>query len=167
MKRLRDCLLLLLLFGVTMGCVGCGEKKTPYEYLEEFSHLYPLPAGRIYDSLAEEGAETYLDPAIFALLYARDGWGDDREDIYRFSIFLGTSSTHIYEMGIFECYDGDGADEVLGLVNTRLSLLLKSGVEADMTAVTDAKVAMFGKTVVYVVLPDNEKAIRVLERVVR
>ena len=164
MKRMG---MVLLCAALMLSCIACGEGKSPYEYLEDFSHLYPLPAGRMYDSEAGEGEETYLDPAIFTLLYGRDGWGDDREDIDRFSLFLGTSSTHIYEMGIFECYDRDGANEILGLVNTRLSLLIKSNVDADMSAVMGAQVAMFGKCVVYVVLPDNEKAMRVIERVVR
>ena len=167
MKRMRVYLVLLLLFGVIVGCVGCGEQVSPYEHLETFATLYPMPAGRYYDSTAEEHQNTYLDPAVFTLLYGRDTTGDDREDIRRFALFLGTSSTHVYEMGIFECYDRDGANEVLGLIETRLSLIASSHTGADLTALADARLALFGKTVVYVVLPDNPKAIRVLERMMK
>ncbi len=156
---------LVVVLAMCLGClVGCGRTKSPWDAMREFAHLYPLPAGRMYDSTADISRAEYLPPELYAALYARPDQSDDREDVLRFALFLGTSPDYIYEMGVFECPDRDAAYEIVGIVRTRLAML--SSLEgADSSAVGDAAVMLFGSTVVYTVLPDNPKAARTWKRV--
>lgn len=156
-------LLCLLLIALTLLLAGCQERASPAEYLSAFSSAYPMPPGRYYDSEAGEESDAYLPPAVFDALFVRSPGDDDREDLGRFALFLGTSLDEVYEMGIFECPDRDCAREVMGCLETRLALLRREE-RADAGAAKDANLLLFGRTVVYTVLPDNAKAARILER---
>ena len=162
-RLLAFTLSLILLAAATGSLTACGKKKSPREYLAAFAAAYPMPAGRFYNSeVGEEHAE-YLPATLFDALFRRSEGDDDREDIRRAALFVGTSLTEIYEMGIFECPDKDCALEIIGCLETRLALL-RSETCADASAARDAAILLFGRTVVYVVLPDNAKAVRTLER---
>ena len=159
-KWICFCLLLALL---CTALSGCRAKRTPMEMLEAFAAAYPLPAGRFYDSEAGEGSDRYLPPLLFDAFFTRSPGDDDREDVRRFALFLGTSSSFIAEMGIFECPDRDAAGEILGCLKTRIELC-RSERRTDTSAAANPTLAIYGKTVVYTLLPDNEKAARVLSR---
>lgn len=159
------CLLLsvILLFLCTQTLSSCGRRVSAYETLLSFSHAYPMPAGLYYDSRAGEEQETYLSPDLFSLLFARADGGDDREDILEMALFLGSSPSCVAEMGIFYCPDRDAAYEVAGLVRGRLAMLEGTPL-CDLSYLEGATVTLFGSTVVYTVLSDNEKALRTLSR---
>ena len=157
-KLLLVCLVLVLLY----SCFGCGKAPSPYEVLQTLSTLYPLPDGIMYDSMAEVHEQGYFDPALFTLLYGRGEGDDDREDVARFALFFGSSPYYTYEIGIFECYDHDGIKEVLGFIETRKLLL--STYEEYQAVGSEMQVCLIGKRVVYVVLPEGEKAMRVIKR---
>ena len=164
MKRILSlilCSLVILALVCSLG--ACRARASAYEVLCAFSHRYPLPDGSFYDSLAHEEADTYLSPDLFSLLFSRPDGGDDREDILEMALFLGSSSLCVSEMGIFFCADRDAAYEVASLVRGRLNMLLDMPL-ADTSAAEDATVTLFGRVVVYTVLPDNEKALRTLKR---
>ncbi len=156
------CVLLCL----TLLCpalLSCRAKRSPMEILDAFAAAYPLPAGRFYDSEADEGSERYLPPVLFDAFFTRSPGDDDREDVRRFALFLGTSSSCIAEMGIFECPDRDAAGEVIGCLRARIDLC-RATHETDTSAALNPTIVLYGRTVVYTVLPDNEKAARVLSR---
>ena len=67
------------------------------------------------------------------------------------------------ELGIFECPDRDAAAEIIGCLRARIDLCRAAG-KTDTSAAADPTIALYGRTVVYTVLPDNEKAARVLSR---
>lgn len=156
------CLCLLLALFCT-PLTACRAKRSPMEMLEAFAAAYPLPAGRFYDSEADERSDRYLPPILFDAFFARAPGDDDREDVRRFALFLGTSSSFVAEMGIFECPDRDAAGEILGCLKTRIALCRREQ-ETNTSAATDPTLTIYGKTVVYTILPDNEKAARVLSR---
>ena len=162
---MRKLLLGCLILGVLFSFWGCKEGASPYEMLQTFSTLYPLPDGTLYDSTAGVHEEGYFDPALFTLLYGRGEGDDDREDVARFALFFGSSPYYTYEIGIFECYDHDGTKEVLGFIETRKLLLSTS--EEYKAVGSEMQICLLGKRVVYVVLPDGEKAIRVIKRLHR
>ena len=161
MKKWISVLLCIVLLCPVL--LSCRTKRSPIETLEAFAAAYPLPAGRFYDSEADEGRERYLPPVLFDAFFTRAPGDDDREDIQRFALFLGTSSSRVAEMGIFECPDRDAAAEIIGCLRARIDLCRAAG-KTDTSAAADPTIALYGRTVVYTVLPDNEKAARVLSR---
>lgn len=155
---------ILLLFVLLCPCLlSCRAKRSPIETLEAFAAAYPLPAGRFYDSEADEGSDRYLPPVLFDAFFTRSPGDDDREDVQRFALFLGTSSSAVCEMGIFECPDRDAAGEIIGCLKARIALC-RSERNADISATEDPTLTLYGKTVVYTLLPDNGKAARILSR---
>lgn len=155
-------ILLCLLVSLLAALPACGRAPSPIETLEAFAAAYPLPAGRLYDSEAEEGDPRYLSPTLFAAFLSRSPSDDDREDVRRFALFLGSSSSVISEMGIFECPDREAAEEVFGCLRTRIDLCRRGAGGASVP--DDPHLCIYGRTVVYTLLPDNAKAARVLSR---
>lgn len=153
----------LLLFPLLLSAfclVSCGENVTPYEKLLSFGEKYPLPAGRMYDSTASTDEQTHLSPALLFALFGKEN--DQSEDILSFALFLGTSLSSPYEMGVVLSPDPEAAKEVCVLFSHRLSLLAASP-RVDQTAQETAFVRQYGRWAVYVILPDNAKAERILD----
>ncbi len=144
--------------------VSCKETPTPRHTMELFISRYPLPTGRIYYSDANEHEDTYLSGARFELLYARSGGGSDREDIQSFALFFGTSLSEVSEFGIFSCPDRDAAFEVVGMLQRRIDTIRRM-TASDTSHAADARVELYGSTVVYTVLKNNTAAIRTLARI--
>lgn len=161
MKKWISILLCLVL--LCPALLSCRARQSPIETLEAFAAAYPLPAGRFYDSEADEGSDRYLPPVLFDAFFSRAPGDDDREDVQRFALFLGTSSSCVAEMGIFECPDRDAAGEVIGCLRARIELC-RNARGTDTSAALDPTIVLYGKTVAYTVLPDNQKAARVLSR---
>ncbi len=164
MKKIYTILSALLTISVTLSLFGCAENISPGDALSAFSERYPLPAGDIYHSEAQEYERGYLSPDAFNLLYARPDGDSDEEDIQGFALFLGTSLTEVNEMGIFRCPDRDAAYEVSGMLRGRLSMIRQTpAVNTD--SASDAAIGIVGTTVYYLVLPDNPAAERTLLRI--
>lgn len=172
MKRTVCAVLALTLCLLSCLLSSCRNKKTPGEILSDFASAYPLPAGHVYDTTAPDTSDAYFPPELFRLLYARQDGGDDREDVLQCAVFLSTAMDRVAEAGVFVCPDRGAADEVMGMLTTRIRLLRDSapggaatdGSPADTSNAGDARIRLFGNRVVYVVLDDNEKAMRVFSR---
>ncbi len=160
---MRRWIALIVCVGCAVSLVGCGGVQTPQEVMKEFASLYPMPPGRVYVSNAREGEAGYLPREVYTLLYGRESGGDDKEDVEEYAIFLGSSLTCVYEMGIFLCPDKDSAYEMLGTLEGRLATLRATPL-TDTSATRDAFLGIYGRVVVYTVLPDNQKAAHVLGR---
>lgn len=156
------CSLICLLLSLLSPLPACGRRPAPIETLEAFAAAYPLPAGRLYDSEAEAGSPRYLSPTLAAAFLSRSPSDDDREDVRRFALFLGSSSSSISEMGVFECPDREAATEVFGCLRTRIDLCRRGAGAAAVP--DDPHLCIYGRTVIYTLLPDNAKAARVLSR---
>lgn len=158
-RALSFLLVFPLLFSA-LFLVSCRKSETPYQKLLSFGEKYPLPAGKIYDSTASEGEENTLDPLLLAALFG-DGT-DEREDIVSFALFLGSSLSDPYEMGIVLAPDPEAARELCGLFTHRLNILSASPYVSE-DAKAGAFIRQYGRWAVYAMLPDNPKAERVLD----
>ena len=67
-------------------------------------------------------------------------------------------------MGIFLCRDGDSAKSVWLMCQSRLDLLSSFQSYANTEAVDTAVLHLSGRMVVFLVLPDNATAQRIMER---
>ncbi len=143
---------------------GCNKQISPRTAMDIFATRYPLPAGRFYHSEADIYDETYLSDDAFCLLFARQDGDTDREDIQSFALFFGTSLTQVNEAGVFLCPDRDAAFEVVGMLRGRLDVIRRMN-KADISHTEDAVITLYGKTVVYLVLPDNPAAARTMSHI--
>ena len=154
--------ILLCFLVISLLCLpSCGDTLSPYERLVAFSEVYPLPAGRLYDSQAVEGEDAYLDPLLFLSLYGEAV--DDREDIASYALFLGTSLSHPWEAGVFLSPDREAAEEVVGMLHFRIQMVGSLSYGEGLT-VHNTFIRQYGEWVVYGILPDGEKAARTFDR---
>ena len=145
------CLLLLLL----CGC-GCAA-PTPRSVFDRFSAAYPLEAGVLYDSEVPKTDDAYLDSRLLSALLRRKDGSYDAEDIRSAVLYLGAAGDEHRELLIFRCHNRDSAREVAALCAARAELLFE-------TVGADARVLCFGETVLLLALSDNERAERLLSR---
>ena len=159
-RRALSFLLVFPLLFSALFLVSCRKSETPYQKLLSFGEKYQLPAGKIYHSAAQEGEAAYLDPLLLTALFGEGA--DEREDIVSLALFLGSSLSAPYEMGIVLAPDPEAAKEVCGLFTHRLSVLSASPYVGN-EAKAGAFVRQYGRWAVYAMLPDNPKAERVLD----
>lgn len=165
MKRL---FLTVLLFLLVCSSVSCGQREemTPRALFDRFAAGYPLMPGHLYDSLATEEEDTWLPPDLFHSLYARLDGSDDREDIQAFVLYLGSAGTVWYELAVFQCSDRAAAEEVAALCLLRCKTVREMrGTAVDLTAATEPRIVFHGSFLFFLALPDNDRALRVLNRI--
>lgn len=154
--------ILLCFLVISLLCLpSCGDIPSPYDRLLAFSEVYPLPPGRLYDSQAQEGEDTYLDPMLFLSLYGEAV--DDREDIVSYALFLGTSLSHPWEVGVFLSPDREAAGEIVGMLHFRIQMVVSLSYGEGLTD-NNTFIRQYGEWVVYGILPDAEKACRTFDR---
>ncbi|MFA5561830.1 MAG: hypothetical protein WDA00_04240 [Eubacteriales bacterium] len=160
---MKKCVCILL---VLFSCLcGCGKVVSGTRTFDTFRVKYRLPAGLTYDSAAAEWESGYLTRETFERLYARPDGSSEWEDIESCVIFLGASLDVTYEMGIFVCLDRAKAEEVAKMCYQRIDIIRSVRSYTDAGPAEDAIVKIYGTTVVLFVLPDNEKAERVMDRI--
>ena len=163
MRKAAACFLLL---ACLFPFAGCGNDRiTPRDLYDAFSARYPLMPHVLCDSEAGEGEDGYLSPADFTLLFGREDGSDDREDIVSFLLCLGSSGTVFYELGFFRCVDRAAACEVEGLCLHRCETVRKMRGEVDLSAAEEPLVLRYGTLVLYLALPDNDRAEAVLSKI--
>ena len=166
LRFLRGFLSVLLSVGLLLSVSSCGDGgKTPRDLYAAFAEKYPLPPHLLFDSGAGQSDAEYLSDPDFNLLFSRPDGSDDREDIAAFVLCLGASGRVFYECGFFLCVDRAGAREVENLCLLRCETVRRMRAEVDVSAVADPVVLRRGAWVVYLALPDNDRAEDVLRRV--
>lgn len=165
MKRILGGFLLLCLLGATCSCGRAGQ-ISPRGLFDLFADRYPLMAGTLYDSEAGEGKAEYLPPELFHALYSRPDGSDDREDIVSCVLYLGSSGTVWFEMAIFRCCDRAAVDEVASLCLLRCEAVRQMrGTPVGLEAAEKPVIRIYGTLLVFLALPDNAYAQRVIDRI--
>ena len=153
-----------LLVALSFLLTSCAHYPHPDDLFSRFAEKYPLPPGKVFRTSANEGEEEHLSHDLFRKIYARPDGSDDFEDIESCVVWHGTSAHAVYEMGIFLCRDGDSAKSVWLMCQSRLDLLSSFQSYANTEAVDTAVLHLSGRMVVFLVLPDNATARRVMDR---
>ena len=156
--------LLCLLLTLSLGLSSCTHYPHPNDLFSDFCERYPLPQGKVFRSTAAEGEDDYLSHTLFRKIYARPDGSDDLDDIESCVVWHGVSLYAVYEMGIFFCKDGDCAKSVYLMCENRLRFLKSFQSYANTEAVDNAVIYLSGRMVVFLVLPDNATAKRIIER---
>ena len=151
------CIILLLL-------PSCAQKE-PIPCREILDKLTDaeigLPAGQIYDLVAPEGEEEYLEERLINSLFGegasppmRSGWLD-------LALFLPTSS-HPCEFAIFLCDTPDTATDTARLLCRRLDIV-KTSKKGDTNALIldSATVTIIGNYVLLIISSDTQNAIKI------
>ena len=160
----KSIFLLCLLLCLSLLLSSCGHYLPPDNLFDSFSQRYPLPPGKVFRTSAAEGEEGHLSLATFRQIYARPDGSDDFEDIEECTLWHGISMYAVYEMGIFLCRDGDSARSVYLMCQNRLRFLKSFQSYANTEAVESAVIYLSGRMVVFLVLPDNATAQRIIDR---
>ena len=164
-KRIWAALMLLcLLCAACLPLSACGREKTPSDIWAAFSLRYALPPGHTYDSTAPQTSEAYLSREMFAELYARADGTDDWEDFEQCVIWQGTAGTRVTEAAVFLCRDRERAERIALLCMRRLEMIRALKSYTDTTCADTAVIRLYGRHVVFLVLPDNGKAAAVMDR---
>ena len=157
-------MLLCLLCAACLPLSACGREKTPSDIWAAFSLRYALPPGHTYDSTAPQTSEAYLSREMFAELYARADGTDDWEDFEQCVIWQGTAGTRVTEAAVFLCRDRERAERIALLCMRRLEMIRALKSYTDTTCADTAVIRLYGRHVVFLVLPDNGKAAAVMDR---
>lgn len=154
-------------FLLVLSCLltSCAHYPHPDDLFSRFAEKYPLPPGKVFRTSAQAGAEEYLSQELFRKIYARSDGSDDFEDIDSAVVWQGVSAYAVYEMGIFLCKDGDSARSVVLMCQNRLRLLNSFKSYANTEAVDTAVLRLSGRMVIFLVLPDNTTAEKVIDRI--
>ena len=162
----QRCVAQILLLALCLsGLSGCGKEMAPSDIYDAFSARYQLPAGLVYQKSAKEGEERYLSRDTFDTLYQRIDGTDDWDEIIDMVLWQGMRSGKVCEMGIFLCVDRECAESVVRLCQNRLDMILSLESYIDTTCAKDARLFITGKTVIFLVLEDNQKAERIIKRI--
>ena len=152
------CLLLCLAF-----CTSCQSgEKTPKTLLDDFCATYKhMPAGQFYYSGRTEWENGYLSPVLADGLFAEDSGKNTFELCREYAIFL-SSSFEGGEVAFLSCSCTEDAIRVAEMCAARIARVRQITPQAAVTQ--NACVLRRGHTVVLMMLPDNEAARRICER---
>lgn len=157
--------LISLLCAACLPLSACGREKAPSDIWADFSLRYALPPGHTYDSTAPQTSEAYLSREMFAELYARADGSDDWEDFEQCVIWQGTAGTRVTEAAVFLCRDRERAERIALLCMRRLEMIRALKSYTDTSCADTAVIRLYGRHVVFFVLPDNGKAAAVMDRI--
>lgn len=169
-RIIRQSAAVLVTLTVMLLC-SCGKEKTPKALFDDFSEKYgSLPSGVLYTGDAEEWEDGYMDFEDAESLYIRSDGTSEMNHVKEYAIYLGSSGKELCEAGIFLCGSHSEAKQVSKMCLRRLDMLSKirasSGNEAiSLKNLEGAFVRIYGKYVVYFVMPDSESAMRCIDRV--
>ena len=144
--------------------VSCGRAASPTEIWAAFAGRYRLPPGHVYDSTAAEGEEAYLSPSVFSELYARPDGSDDREDVEQCVIWKGSAGNRVTEAAVFLCRARERAERVSLLCMRRLAMIRGLRSYTDTSCADTAVIRLHGRYVIFLVLPDNDRAWATMNR---
>lgn len=165
-KRRSVCLLCLFALLFSLGGVlsSCGRVRPPDAVWADFAARYPLPPGKVYDSTAAEGEETYLSPEIFSQFNARPDGTDDREDVEQCIIWKGSAGDRVTEAAVFLCRDRERAERISLLCMRRLAMIRGLCSYTDTSCADTAVIRLHGRYVIFLVLPENDRAWNTMNR---
>lgn len=149
----------LLVFSLFLS--GCTDTVSADGILRNFLDAYPLPVGTLFSSSAREGDAEYADPRVLSRLY-----GDRELPFYSsFAVYLYSDMDTVRECGVFVVREGLGATDDIVLTQD----LFYERIHLVTLAFPDieARVMRFGNTVAYAILPDLDRAQRLLRSLSR
>ena len=144
---------------------SCGKTDSAEDFFDSFSTGYALPYGLSYRKTEKASESDFLSVTLFDTLYATAPETDYYTEFNEAIVWLGTSGERACEMGVFVCPDRESAEEIAFMCRARIALLSSLKEQTDVLYTESARAAIYGKTVFYSVLPDNEAAHRLARRI--
>lgn len=168
MKRLSALLLCIILCALSIP--SCQD-RAPVSCREVLGELMKneigLPAGQIYDLLAPEGDDEYLDERVIAALFGEGSAPPMREGWLDLALFL-PSSSHPCELAVFLCDSPDTATDTARLLCQRLDVIKSTKKNhANATMLNTATITVMGNYVLFIISSDTESAIKIAKRMLK
>ena len=154
---LRKASIICLLLALLLSFSSCGGREiAPDKLLTDFCALYgSMPAGQVYTSGTPEWEEGHLSPALRDSLFLEDN-GENAFSLCReYAIFLSSSFAG-GEIAFLSCAGRADAVRVAEMCQARLLRVRQAVPGAPI--LQQACVLRYDKTVVLLLLPDNERA---------
>ena len=160
---MRRLLVLVCLLACVLTATACGgSKKSPQDLLAAFCAAYgDMPAGHVYCSGRAEWEDGYLSPALSDSLFLQDN-GENAFSLCRTYAILLATGFEGGEIAILSCAGSEDAARVAEMCSARIRRVKQARPQADV--VQNACVLRSGSTVVLLMLPDNNRAKDIAER---
>jgi hypothetical protein len=159
-RLLHACLLLLPIPLLLSACTQ--QPVSPAALLSDFCAAYgSMPAGQVYRAGAAEWEEGYLSPALIDALFLEDNGENALSLCTDYAIYL-SSSFEGGEIAFFTCANRGDAARVADMCGARLSRIRQ--IKPTAAILQDACVLHRGCTVVLLLLPENNHAKGICER---
>lgn len=156
MKKIVSHMSLLALLTLCVTFLSCGGEVSAFSVMTDFKAMY-ASEGIIYSNEVAEGEAGFCDGDFFGDMY-----GEPQVFVESFATFLTSRGGSVGECAIFVAQSEYEATLLLDLCFERIELI-RSIYPLD-TASESAFVMRCGRSVVMCAMPDNEKARRILEK---
>lgn len=142
-KPLKQTLILLFIFIITVASVSCAEKEidTAEVVRAMMNSDCELPTGILYRKDSSPGSPDYLSESLLASLYGSGESPDVFERVNSGCVFL-TSGKTITEFSVFACVSVADAEEIASLCRRR-GRILKYNIDGEFSAFVYDKNAIF------------------------
>ena len=161
MRSARRFFALCLVIVFVAFATSCDEGRTARELMDEFLDSYSA-AGRLFSPEIPEGQEGHSTDAFFEKLY-----GDGREFVSDYAVFLSSDLESIEEAAVFVCYGEYDAMMVAQIAYRRIELIRSLGGSVNTDNLEEAFVFRKGRYVVMCLLEDNATAKRIWRSILR
>ncbi len=154
LKRFTIFILLLSL------CVfpSCEQKESADIILRNFCAAYPFSTGQIYSSEEKESSPYFLTEEMLSTLY-----GEGERPLYSSgAVLLFADMDTIFECGIFVVRGGAG--KLYDITRTETMFGGRIRQITRVFPMAEGKMMRYGNVVTYVVTSDNERAEKILSR---
>ena len=156
-KRLAFALSLVLLLSMLLS--SCEEKRSAYEIMEEFRRSYGIER-TVFSPEIPEGEAGFCGEG-----FLERAFGNVSENVGDYALLFISDLDAVGEIDILVCYSAYDAAAVSESALMRLDFLRREAGDADTEYLETAFVERRGRTVILSALPDNERAMRVLDKI--
>lgn len=155
---------------VLFSFVSCGRRELPpcEDVLNEMMDAeVGLPAGKTYSLRATRGENEFLSESLINSLYGEGGVPPMREGWLDIALFMPLSA-HPCELAVFLCNSSDTAKDTARLLCRRLDIIrVARGGEQYVSIIDNAKIAVVGNYVLFIVSSDSENCLKAAKKALR
>lgn len=155
---------------VLFSFVSCGRRELPLceDVLNEMMDAeVGLPAGKTYSLRATRGENEFLSESLINSLYGEGGVPPMREGWLDIALFMPLSA-HPCELAVFLCNSSDTAKDTARLLCRRLDIIrVARGGEQYVSIIDNAKIAVVGNYVLFIVSSDSENCLKAAKKALR
>ena len=147
--------LILLLFS---GCGGGAEGKRAYDIMRKFADEYGIER-TVFSPDVPEGEDGYCADGFLDRVF-----GNISECVSDYALIFISDLDAVGECAILVCYSGYDTIAVTEAALRRIDLLRRESGGLDSSNISTAFVERHGNAVILSVLPDNERALNLFDK---